>query len=184
MGPLMEPGASPGNRLVARRAREAFGGTNVEYERHWDAEERSHVDVVRCSDSPCSGVSSFATIGLSDYRLRKEGKELRLAVELVGACDARLDGFGSALATSAFCVINSGWFCAPGVIFPDVIRTHGLSRTMQDIYFLSPFLWGDGPPTLEVEDFVVEWLLAVPISRQEANFAGAHGDVPANVEEG
>src|SRR5262249_12982071 len=71
-------------------------------------------------------------------------------------------------------IIDRKYFCAPGVIFPDMLSLYGLSKTMEHFYFMPPFLW----PDLETKVFgtkKVAWLLAVPISDAEAQVAGNKG---------
>jgi hypothetical protein len=79
------------------------------------------------------------------------------------------------MATLAFCVINSGWFCAPGVIFPDVVSMYKHSDTMSDIYFAYPFLWEERLRSTMIGDRKVAWLLAIPVSKAETEFAQSHG---------
>lgn len=141
---MSTPVPSSRSRVVARTAKQALGGTAAKYDRYWDRDERTHVDILTCLDAPHAGVSSFSTIGVSDCQLRLEGRETGISVELVGACAARFEMFGNVLATAAFCIMNTGWFCAPGVVFPGVVRLHRATSPMQDLYFVPPFLWGDG----------------------------------------
>ena len=46
---------------------------------------------------------------------------------------------------------------------------------MSDLYFCPPFLWGDKLQDVVVDGRPVAWLLAVPISRAEADFAEREG---------
>jgi hypothetical protein len=104
---------------------------------------------------------------------------LNVRTELVGACSSNAAVFGECLSTAAFCIIKSGWFVAPGVIFPDVVAQHKASRTMKHLLFVPPFLWEGKLETLTLEDgSEVDWLLAVPISDAEMAFAEKKG-VPA-----
>ena len=127
------------------------------------------------------GVTSYATVGLSDSPLIFKGEEFGTRVEIVGACGASFSGFDNVLSTLSFCVINSKWFCAPGMIFPDVISMYNLSSTMSDIYFTSPFLWDERLKSHRIGDVDVAWLLAIPISKEESKFAKEFG--PHKLEE-
>lgn len=46
---------------------------------------------------------------------------------------------------------------------------------MSDIYFANPFLWGDGFKSTQINDQTTAWLLAVPVSKQETEFAKKYG---------
>lgn len=168
----------PANRkALARAAAAAFGGNPV-VARFCDDSHKASVDIVSCSDAPWGGVTSYATIGVSETPLLKDGKELDVRTELVGACGSQFTEFPKYLSTAAFCVLNSGWLAAPGIIFPDVISMYDSSWTMEHLLFLPPFLWDERLQTYEMDGVKVAWLLAVPISRAELEFAESTG-VPA-----
>lgn len=165
---------SEDNKAIAQAVMHAFGG-NPQITRFWDEPKIQSVDVLECIDRPEVGVSSFATIGLSDYPNRAEpgGKDIR--VELLGACACETSGFDHVLSMAAFCVINTRRFCGPGVIFPNAIAMYDLSRTMKHLMFVRPFLWDDSLTMMELETKRVTWLLSVPISEAEYAFAKQHG---------
>jgi hypothetical protein len=165
----------PQSRLLFRRLKTVFGCPEPSVHQYWDEDHKSHVDVLTCLDSPVAGVTSYATIGLSTVPLQKGGEPLRLGVELVGACSTRFSQFANVLATAAFCVINTGWFVAPGVVFPDIVKMYGVSSTLCDLYFVPPFLWDGKLVTIHLQEIDIAWLLAVPISRAEADVAATHG---------
>lgn len=149
--------------------------------RHWDDNHQSDLYVLEAADRPQVGVTSYATVGLSEHPLIRDGQEFNVRVELLGACGSAYPGFEKILATLGFCIINSKWFCAPGVIFPGVVDMYGLSSTMSDIYFANPFLWDDNFKSSSIEGRMTAWLLAMPISKQETEFAAKYG--PAKLEE-
>lgn len=160
---------------LARHTALAFGVEKPPISRFWDDDKRSDVYILEAANRPQDGVTSYATIGLSDHPLMFKGKEFGTRVEFVGTCGSAFPGFDNVLATLAFCVINSSWFCAPGIIFPDVVSMYNLSITLSDIYFAHPFLWDDGLKSTQIGDRKVAWLLAVPISKEETAFAQAYG---------
>lgn len=162
--------ASTANKLIAKTAAQAFGGSPT-VTRFWDDRRSSHVDVLSCGDRPQPGVTSYATVGLSDWPLFQDGVEYKARLEITGACGSSFEGFDHALATAAFAIINSRWFCFPGAIFPDVLSINQSSPTMRHLLFAPPFLWEDELPTLHLEDKTVAWLLAVPISEEERALA-------------
>jgi len=50
-----------------------------------------------------------------------------------------------------------------------------LSKTMKHALFVPPFLWEEALETLELPERTVAWLLAVPISEAEYQFAEREG---------
>ncbi|GDY34022.1 suppressor of fused domain protein [Gandjariella thermophila] len=165
---------SESNRTIARTAAAAFGGRPT-VTRYWDDNHHSSVDILTCADQPTEGVNSYATLGLSDTPLTRDGAQFPVRVELVGACANNVDFFPNALSTAAFYVINDHLFCQPGTIFPRVIEMYDPDITMKHLMFVSPFIWGDAPHTLELPDKTVAWLLAVPIAEEERRYAETHG---------
>ncbi|MDR3613900.1 MAG: suppressor of fused domain protein [Candidatus Obscuribacterales bacterium] len=162
-------------RAVGKHVMSAFSIAKPSVREFWDDKRTSVVDILMMTDNPQSGVNSYATIGLSESPMLRDGKEFPTRLELVGACGSAFRDMDKVLATAAFCVINSDWFCAPGIIFPDVMDMYGLSTTMSDIYFSQPFLWEDKLHSTTIEGKTVAWLLAVPVSKRETEFAREHG---------
>ena len=144
-------------------------------DRFWDDHHEASVDIVSCGDSPWEGVTSYSTVGVSDIPLVKDGNELDIRTEMVGACGSQFTDFPNYLSTAAFFVINSGWLAAPGVIFPDVLSMYEASDTMKHFLFLPPFLWDERLRTLDLRGRKVAWLLAIPISQAELEFAESEG---------
>ncbi|MFZ6778861.1 suppressor of fused domain protein [Undibacterium sp. Ji83W] len=160
---------------LARHTALAFQADKPPIFHFWDDDHTSDIYVMKAPDRPQIGVTSYATVGLSARPLIHEGKEFETRVEIVSACGSNFPDFSNVLATLAFCVINSKWFCAPGIIFPDVLSMYGLSDTMSDIYFAHPFLWDDRFKSVTMHEHHVAWLLAVPVSREESAFAQEFG---------
>lgn len=162
------------NKTIAKKALEAFGG-RPQVSSYWDETERSSVDILTCENRPQEGVNSYATIGLSDAPLLKNGDDTGIRVEFVGACSGAVKEFPNILSTAAFCVINSKWPCAPGTIYPEIVAMYTCSTTMRHLLFVPPFLWEEKLVTLEFDSKVVAWLLAMPISESEYQYAEANG---------
>ncbi|PCE23750.1 hypothetical protein BWP39_29155 [Paraburkholderia acidicola] len=162
-------------KAVANYTAAAFGVEKPPIFHLWDDDHKSDIYVLEASDCPQKGVISYATIGLSGYPLIRNGEEFNARVEFLGACGSIFPGFNKILATLSFCVINSKWFCAPGVIFPGVMDMYDASTTMSDIYFANPFLWDDRFKSVEIGEKTTAWLLAVPISKKETEYAKRYG---------
>ncbi|WP_337270456.1 suppressor of fused domain protein [Oryzifoliimicrobium ureilyticus] len=158
------------NRLIAKTIVSVFGGVpNIR--KYWDDNHISNLDIVACSDAPDEGVSSYATIGVSDYPIMRGKVEYPARVEILGVCDSNSPHYANIIATCGFCVVNDHWFLAPGVIFPNIVQMYSASKTMQHIAFVEPFIWEDKLSSLKLDTKTVDWLLAVPISEEEYRFA-------------
>jgi antitoxin YqcF len=168
------------NKTIAKHIAAAFG-QKPRVTRYWDNDKKAHVDIAEATDQPQTGVTSYGTIGLSDAPLMRDGKEYPARLELVGACASSFTNFGNVLATAAFCIINSKWFCAPGIIFPDVVKMYAPKSPLHHLMFVPPFLWEEKLTTLEAPEKTVTWLLVVPISDSELAFAEKEG--PSKLED-
>ena len=165
---------SPKNKRLAKLAAAVFGGT-PSANRHLYAAEKSSIDILAAMDSPVSGIVSFATFGLSDHPNPGGPKGRALPVEIVGACGTGFLKFDKALATAAFGVINSGWVCRAGSVFPGCLDAYGISKTMKHLFFIAPCLWSEELKPLKLGKKTVTWVMAVPISEEERRFVEKEG---------
>lgn len=163
------------NRRIAKYIADIFEGDHTEIQRFWDAKKENHIDILISTYETDDSVS-FSTIGLSDHPLMEQGNDSGLRVEFVGTCDAEQAdfangaGFANILATAAFRVINSGWFCYPLMIYPNIVKEI-TETTLEHILFTPPFVWEPDISTLDLETKRVLWLMIVPISESEYAFA-------------
>jgi hypothetical protein len=164
--------ASDENKQIARLVATVFGGT-PRVTRYLDEPEKSQIGILHAADRPDPGLISFCTIGLSDYPI--PGSRLRppLGAEIAAVSDVA--DFAAVLATAAFCVINSGWVAEPGRIFPQVVGSHIDGVTVPNLMFVNPFLWEDDLTSRTLPTKTVAWLLGVPISDAETEYARVHG---------
>lgn len=164
-----------GDRAIARKVASVFGGV-CRVTRHADESEESVVDILSCQDVPSISLISYSTIGLSKSPLYKGEKIVDIHLELAGVSYKKTPYFENALSTAAFCIINSKWFCCPGMIFPNVISMYEPSITMKHFMFAPPTVWeGALNTTIPFGDRNVTWLLAIPISDDEYKFAEKEG---------
>ena len=161
-------------KTIARTALAAFGG-KPSVAKYWDNEKNNSIDILQCSNSPQAGIVAYSTIGLSNYNIGFVVNDVNLRIELVGACDSRFDFFSNILATCAFNIINSNYACFPGTMFTNVISMYDSEMLLKHILFVTPFLWDAKLKTLNLVDKKVAWLLAVPISNEEYNYARQEG---------
>lgn len=166
---------TPAHKQIARHISTALGIEKPSIIEFWDDARQNSIFILGSVHKPEPGISIYSTVGLFNYPLTLQGKQIPARAELIGACQSVASGFNHVLATLAFCVINSGWGCAPGIIFPDVLAIYELSNTLSDIFFVYPFLWKDKLKSLEVDGHQVAWLLAVPVSKAETEFARKYG---------
>ena len=167
------------NRKLAKHAAAVFGG-HPSANRVSDTSGKSFIDVMSAADSPRRALTSFATFGLSDHPNKGGAKGKALPVEIVGACASDVRGFEKAISTAAFNIINSGWPCFAGAIFPDCLEMYGLSKTMKHFFFIKPCLWTEDLVPLKLGKKTITWLLAVPVSEEERRFAEKDG--PARLD--
>ena len=171
---------SSDNKNIAKFLVSAFSG-NPTIKKHWDKEEYSSVDILSCQDSPIKTVNSFGTVGLSDFPLIKNGEEYPANIEILGACNEKYADFSNIIATAAFCIINSQWFCSPGIVFPDIVLMYYPGYEMKHLYFTYPFLWKGEFEPYKLDSKSVSWLMAIPVSDQEKDFVLDNG--PERLEE-
>ncbi|MFB1051817.1 suppressor of fused domain protein [Paraliobacillus sp. JSM ZJ581] len=161
------------NKIIARTALEAFGG-KPSVSKYWDENNVSDIDILSTIDRPYEGVTSYSTIGLSDYSIGYSVDEKPLRVEIVGAGATMFELFPNVLSTCVFNIINTKLPIAHGEIFKGAVRMYYPDSEMEHVLFTSPFLW-EKLISLDFIDKKVTWLLAVPISAKELLFAEREG---------
>ncbi|KQL37637.1 hypothetical protein AN960_16200 [Bacillus sp. FJAT-25509] len=161
------------NKQIAKFALKVFGG-KPKVNKYWDDNKASSIDILFSKDTQFDDdVFAFATLGLSDFSIGFENNELPLRVELVGASD--FECFPNLLSSCAFYIINSNYKCFPGAIFENVVSMYLPYSDMKHILFVNPYLWENILETLNFEKKKVTWLMIVPISEVEKNFAEEYG---------
>lgn len=161
-------------KVIAKMVAKAFGG-QPKVIRYWDEKDENCIDILSCIDQPQKGITSYSTIGVSDYSNIIDSKNVDIRIELVGICSNTIEFFPNILSTAAFCIINSKWSGFPDAIFPNVIGMYDKSITMHHLLFTDPFIWDDTLETLKFGDKRVAWLLLVPISDAELRYAETEG---------
>lgn len=161
-------------KIIAKVALDAFEGKPL-VTKYWDDRKKSSIDILSCIDRPYDGITSFSTLGLSGYSIGYTTEDTPLRIEIVGTCASGYDCFSNILASCAFNIINTKFACHPGAIFQNVIEFYKSDSPLKHILFTSPFLWEDKLKTLHFPDMKVAWLLAIPISNEEFEFAKENG---------
>jgi len=165
---------SASNKALAKLTAAAFGGT-ASVTRYRDQHETSYIDLLSSEGSPDQGLTSFATVGLSDRPVAST-VEPPLGVEVLGCGPTDVPRFANAVASIAFSVINDGWECRPGAVFPGCVGTYVGDTTVPHLLLVPPFLWRTDFPSRTYPDKTVAWLLAVPISEKERAFVARRDD--------
>ncbi|MEV0718979.1 suppressor of fused domain protein [Asanoa sp. NPDC050611] len=135
----------------------------------------SHIDLLLAEDSPDDGLTSVATIGLSDRAVTGTVRP-PLGCEVVGCAPSDVLTFANAVAAIAFYVINDRWECRPGAVFPGCVGAYVQGTTVPHLLLVPPFLWATDFPSRTYTDKTVAWLLAVPITERERLFVEQRQD--------
>lgn len=164
------------NIFIAKTLLKLIGG-EPKIIRFNNNDPRFGVDVFVGRDHPYNNITSYSTIGLSNYSIEittANKKELR--VEFIGACNNEYNLFPNILSSVAFNIINDKATCKQGIVFTDIIEQYYSNddTTMKHIMFVDPFLWKN-IQSIEFDDMIVTWLMAIPISQSEFEFHTQHG---------
>jgi hypothetical protein len=163
------------NKFLAKYMHSAFGGNpNARVINYWNNDESLSIPILICPESPREGLTTYATVGLSDYPMYQDNEEFHVRLEIIGACCSEIKWFPNILATSAFYVIQNGWLYRPGSTIENVVNIYDSNTEMKYIYFTSPFLWQE-LETLQCKTKKVVWLLSVLISEAECNYLKCYG---------
>lgn len=167
--------ATAAQRTIAKRLLSVAPSPSVSFTDYWDEEKEKSIVIFKSPDTPSVGVSTYSTVGLCEFDLFVDEKKIDIGIEIISACANSASQLENIISTAAFCIINSKWTCAPGIIFPDIISMYQASETLSDLYFCPPFLWDERLGGIIIEEKKVAWLLAVPISKAETNLASRLG---------
>jgi hypothetical protein len=161
-------------RATARHVRAAFGGAHHVSE-YLDESEEIAVDLLRCDDRPSRGVTSYSTVGLSDFRIPWGEGEFPVRLEIAGACATQVRHFPNILASAAFRMVRTSGIYHPGAVIENYVRQYYPESPLPHLYFTEPFLW-DQLTTFYNGSKKVTWLQAMPISESEHAYLKCHGD--------
>lgn len=159
---------------IAKHLSDLNGG-RPRMSRFYDDKKESIIDIVIMDNKPNEYETTFATIGLNNYDIGYSVEDKPLRVEFIGACIDEYVLFGNILSTCAFNIINSGYSCSPGTIYPEVIKMYYPELNMKHVMFVSPFLWDENLTPFDFEDKHVSWLQAIPISEEEYVYVEKNG---------
>jgi hypothetical protein len=164
----MTPSASA--KSAARELMRTWGEKPKVF-RHWDEAEQHFIDVASCVNSPVDGVTAVGTVGLSDHNLGLGSPR----VELIGAFPSTFADGPNVVATCAFNAFKDGVPTQPDAIHANVVRLYAPATSVPHVLLTDPFLWSDGPRTIDEGDHKTAWLMIVPISEDEVAYSANHG---------
>ena len=158
--------------LVAETAMDTFGGEQMVYS-YSNVDESQSIDVTYCKDSPEEGYVSCSTIGLYDVDCKWSYKGKRLRAEIMAVSDNVDDQIRNILSTVAFSIMDIRK-CYPGMILEDIVVEYVSDSDMRHI-MLTPNLMWDEIEDIELDDIHITWLMMLPISQSEYEYAREHG---------
>lgn len=140
------------------------------------ADESLTIPVASASSSPEAGLSTYATIGLSqfDNGLTSESGN-RIGIELLVTGREENTFLASGLANAALNIASGGYQAKPGIIFPGIFDGYGPDITTPHGLLWYPFAWDKQFDGLSRDGVDVEWLLVIPVSDDEVSFIAANG---------
>src|SRR4051794_6017248 len=160
---------------LAHRIRDLFGGVPQVF-LYWNTAHDKSVPVLSSEGRPEEGLTSWATVGMSEFDnqlMLEDGRPIR--VELLAVCQSEFSAMGRVLSGCAFNVADGDFVASPGVIFPNAIRVNDDSVRMKHAMLVSPFLWDGQPLPIEESDRVTTFLQVVPVDDDEFAYARANG---------
>ncbi|MBC1796078.1 suppressor of fused domain protein [Listeria booriae] len=162
------------NQQIVKHILENVGG-QPKVIKYRDANEASAIDIFMAENKPQMGVTTCATIGLSESSIGLvlgTGKELR--AEFIGVYGSNFTKFPNIVSSCAFNIMNDNFLCRPGTVYPNVIDEYYKDTEMKHVLLTSPFLW-ENLTNIETESKVITWLLLIPISKSELEYLSDNG---------
>lgn len=165
------------NKKLAKVIAQAFGGSPRVHEYIHDTEPLS-IHILWSSDCPNKGITSYATIGLSDTTLRKDdGAEFPHNIEIVGALETEAERkYGNIIGSAAFRCIRTKRWVYPGAVLKGYVKEYYPTTSLPHLYFTAPFLWEENLKELDLGSKVVNFLMAMPIGQKECEYLEKQGD--------
>ncbi|MGY4507558.1 suppressor of fused domain protein [Bradyrhizobium sp. USDA 3650] len=163
---------SEDNKSLARYLRDVTQGSPT-VTKYWDDAHVCDVDIMIIKNVPAGGVSTYASLALSDAKTGLTSGDKALGIEILLALATECAEGANMIATCAFSIKKAEITPLPGAIIPRALELYGEGRDMKHAMLISPFLWD-----LETQSFSaksVAWLQVLPISDAERDYALANG---------
>ncbi len=138
------------------------------------------IDIFFAPNSPQKGLLTCCTLGLINYDIGFKNGEKDIRIELVGASmvksEEKADIMARILSTAAYGIMERNLKCGLGTVFPQILTGYLPNQDMKHLLFISPpTFWKEPFGTIELEDFTLTWLYAVPISDDELKYLEKKG---------
>ena len=166
---------SDDDKKIAKTVCSAFGGEGPNVRNYFNDSREISVDIISVAGAPDVDISSYGTIGLSDYPMFWDGKEFPTRLELCGAALSSFSIFPNILAEAAFTIIKSRGVWRPGSFLRDLVMNYAPDCNFRSLYFTSPFFWERDLHELVLNEKVVNWLMCFPISEAELAYLEKYG---------
>lgn len=160
------------NKKIAKYALSFIQGKPEVFEYH-NADQSASIDIMFCTYENNSELVMLSTIGLCNADIGQEVDGKALRVELIILGDRNEDICAKILATAAFNV-QQEQYCNFGFVIEDAVSFYIADANVKHIVFMHPVFW-ESYKYLELDDTIVAWLLAVPITEEEKIYIDKNG---------
>ena len=160
------------NKKIAQHALAFIGGSPTVFE-YQNEDNTVSVDIMTCTDETASELTTLSTIGLANVDIGKEFDGRPLKVELMMLGKEGEEIFANILSTAAFRIMENH-YCEFGLVMENVIELYTDNATLKHVVLLQPVFWKNYSPC-ELDENIIAWLLAVPISEEERLYIEQNG---------
>ncbi len=138
------------------------------------------IDIFFAPNSPNKTLLTCTTLGLINYDIGFMNGEKDIRIELVGSSivknEENADIIARILSTASFGIMERNLKCGLGTVFPNILTGYLKDADMKHIVFISPpTFWKEQFGSIELEDFTLTWLYALPISDAELEYLRIKG---------
>ena len=159
-------------KQLARYVRDRIG-SKIRISDFWDDERVRKVGIAEMADAPIEGVTSYATLGLSEYSIDLISDGMPLRVEVLAAFGSQFEAGANFVSTAAFIMMGAPDLCRPGALLMNMNEGYYPDSPMQHGLLVAPFEWEVETQVLSSKK--VAWLQLVPVSNKEARYAAQKG---------
>lgn len=153
-------------------------------------ENKLEFDILTLQNSPQKGMTTYVTLGLSDYVLRddqnnRKPRRIELIsilrddtdfLELTGNPEDQLNFYEDSLMYICCYMVEENSYLFPGDIWVNWFSNkYQQFSDLEHLYFMYPTLLTDKIRTTTIEDKEIEWLLCIPISQDELEYYEKNG---------
>ena len=169
----MSPPVTEEKKTIAKHLADVFGRP-IHVKEYTHDTEPIAVDILRSDDHPVGGVTSYSTLGLSDYVIPWGMGEFPTRLELAGASATANEAFPNILASAAFRMMRTGDVYHPGAVIENYVHQYFPDSPLPHLYFTTPFVWA--LTAFDAATKKITWLQAMPIAPSEQAYLKTHGD--------